>query len=144
MTARASWWLRIGLSFMALIELVTGVWAVVDPSGWYADFPGFGRHWVSANGPFNHHLTVDAGAGFLAVGVLLLVAAVRLDRRAVQLSLVALLVHEVPHLLYHLAHTPAALSGGDVVLGAGGLAFEVALGAVLLALVTRTRALESQ
>ena len=139
MTARAALWVRLGLLYLAVVELVTGVWAVVDPSGWYANFPGLGRHWVSADGPFNHHLTVDAGAGFLAVGVLLVVALVRLDRRAVQLAALALVVHEVPHLLYHLTHKADALSGSDLFFSNGGLVLELVVGAALLVYVTRTR-----
>jgi hypothetical protein len=140
MTARASVWVRVGLLFLAATQLVVGVWAVVDPRGFYNDFPGGGRHWVSADGPFNHHLTVDAGAGFLAVGLVLVVAAIWLDRRVVQVALVAEVVHLVPHLLYHVTHTPDALSGGDLLFSTGGLALDLALAVVLFGVVTRARA----
>ena len=53
-----------------VIDVATGMWALVDPHGWYDDFPGFGHHWVAGQGgTFNEHLASDAGAGFLAVGV---------------------------------------------------------------------------
>ena len=137
MTTRAALVVRIALLYLAVIELATGVWALVDPSGWFRNFPGLGRHWTAVDGPFNHHLAVDAGAGFAAVGVLLVIAAVRMDRRAVQLALVALLVHEVPHLVYHLAH--GTLSGSDLVISDGGLALGVALAAAVLAYTSRLR-----
>jgi hypothetical protein len=140
---RASWWLRLVVFIFAVVELAPGLWAVIDPRGFYDNFPGLGRHWVSVDGPFNHHLVTDAGAGFLAVGAVLLFAAVFFDRRVVQVGLVALLAKELPHLVYHLTHTPSALSGSDIFLGTGGIAVEVAVAGVMLALVTRVRTLQA-
>jgi len=58
---------------------------------------------VSTQGPFNQHLASDAGGGFLAVGVVLLLAAVWMARPAIILALVASLVHDLPHFVFHLA-----------------------------------------
>jgi hypothetical protein len=131
---------RIGLAFLALTELPTGLWAVVDPKGWYDNFPGFGRHWISVSGPYNQHLATDAGAGFLAVGVLLVIAFVLVDHRVfVQTALVTFLVQDVPHFVFHLVHHEG-LSASDKVTGVGGLGFDAVVAALLLVVVSRTRA----
>lgn len=132
--------MRIGLAFLALTELPTGVWAVVDPKGWYRNFPGFGRHWISVSGPYNQHLATDAGAGFLAVGVLLVIAMVLVDHRVlVQAALVTFLVQDVPHFVFHLVHHEG-LSAGDKATAVGGLGFDAAVAALLLVVVSRNRA----
>lgn len=33
-----------------------GAWAASAPRSFYRSFPGFGRHWISALGPYNEHL----------------------------------------------------------------------------------------
>lgn len=68
----------------------------------YEVFPLPGRRWVSTLGPFNEHLVVDYGALTLALAVLLAGAAIFLERRLVQVSLVAYLTFAVPHLVYHM------------------------------------------
>jgi hypothetical protein len=113
--------------------------AVADPKGWYQSFPGFGRHWVSVSGPYNQHLATDAGAGFLAVGVLLLIAMVLVDRRVVvQAALATFLVQDVPHFVFHLVHHEG-LSAADKAAGIGGLGFDAVVAALLLLLVSRQR-----
>jgi hypothetical protein len=129
--------IRVGLAYLALTELTVGIWAVADPSGFYRKFPGFGHHWVSVTGPYNQHLTSDAGAGFLAVGVLLVIAAAMIERTVViQVALVVFLVHDVPHFLFHVVHHEH-LSGFDKVGVVGGLGFGVLLGALLLVVMSR-------
>jgi hypothetical protein len=123
---------QVGFGYLALTELVPGIWGVLNPEGFYRDFPGFGRHWVSAEPPFNEHLVGDATAGFLAIGVALLLALAWKDRRARQLALVTYLVATVPHAVHHLRHHADALSNVDVVLGAGGLALGCVVAAWLL------------
>jgi hypothetical protein len=99
--------LRAGLVALAAPLAPLGVWAVVAPHSWFDDFPGGGRHWVSAIGPYNEHLATDVGAFFLAISGLLLFAAVFLERRLVQAALGALLLYSVPHLVYHLTELDA-------------------------------------
>jgi hypothetical protein len=94
--------LRAGLIALGAPLVLLGAWALFAPQSWYDDFPGGGRHWVSAIGPYNEHLASDVGAFFLAIGGLLLFAGVVLERRLVQAALGALLVYSVPHLVYHL------------------------------------------
>src|SRR5215216_6973880 len=95
-------WLRIGLLFLAATTLNGSLWALPFPRSFYEDFPLPGREWVSTLGPYNEHLVRDVGALNLALGVLLLLAAALLERRLVQVSLVAFLVYAVPHFIFHL------------------------------------------
>ena len=133
-------WTRVGLAYLTVIDLVTGIWAVSNPAAFYRTFPGFGRHWVSASPPYSHHLVVDAGAGFLAVGVILALATWHPERRLVQAALVGSLAHDLPHFLYHAMHPAAALSGVDTSMSTGGLAFGcVVAGALLIASVAERR-----
>src|SRR3990170_7280069 len=96
-------WLRAGLLVLAVGSGVVGLWALAAPRSFYDDFPGGGRHWVSALPEYNEHLVRDVGGLNLAVAALLLVAAVVLERRLVQVALVAPLLYAVPHLIFHLA-----------------------------------------
>jgi hypothetical protein len=124
---------RVLLVLVGLIDAATGGWALVDPRGWWDTFPGFGHHWVSGQGGlFNEHLASDAGAGFLAVGVVLLVAAVIGTPLTVRLAALALLAHALPHFLFHVAHSPEHLSKGDKAAGTYGLLAESIIGAVAL------------
>jgi hypothetical protein len=132
-------WVRAGLAYLAVTSLVVGVWATVATRSFYDDFPGGGRHWVAGDGPYNAHLVSDAGVGFLAVGVVLALAAVWMERRVVQAALVATLVHGIPHLFFHLRHPNDALGSLDTTLSDGGLGFAVVVALVLLVLVSRPR-----
>ena len=95
--------MRLLLAILAAVNLETGLWALLDPGGWFEASPGFGRHWVGVQGPFNEHFAVDAGAGFLAVGIALAVA-VWMRRSALLVALIVLLAHAVPHLAFHVFH----------------------------------------
>jgi hypothetical protein len=127
----AGW--RVLLAILGGIDIGTGGWALVDPRGWYDDFPGFGHHWVSGQGgAFNEHLASDAGAGFLAVGLVLVVGAAIGAPLAVRLAALALLAHALPHFIFHAAHSPEHLSGGDKAAGTYGLLAEAVIGAIVL------------
>ena len=95
-------WLRIGLLLLAATSLSSGLWALLLPRPFYEDFPLPGWDWVSTLGPYNEHLVSDYGALNLALGVLMMAAAVFLERRLVQASLVAWLAYAVPHFVFHL------------------------------------------
>ena len=110
-----------------------GAWALFAPQSWFDDFPGGGRHWVSAIGPYNEHLASDVGAFFLAIGGLLVFAAIVLERRLVQAALGALLVYSVPHLVYHLTELDA-YGTQDKILNMISLSSIVVLPLVMLAL----------
>lgn len=92
---------RVVMVAIALPQLVIGAWAIADPSGWFEDFPGGGRHWLPVYGPYNDHLAVDAGAGLFATSVLLILAALVLERRVVQVALAGWLAFAIPHTVFH-------------------------------------------
>ena len=129
-----------GVAMLAFIDVLTGLWAVIDPTGWFRDFPATGAHWIAATPPYNHHLVTDAGAGFLGVGVVLLLAVVWRERRVMQAALIGSLAHDLPHFLFHLLHPAASLSSADRAASTGGLGFGCFVAAALLVLVSRARA----
>jgi hypothetical protein len=92
---------RAGLLVLAIPQLFAGGWALVDPRGWFDEFPGAGRHWLPPLGPYDEHLAIDAGAGLFATSVLLILAAIVLERRVVQVALAGWLAFAVPHTIYH-------------------------------------------
>jgi hypothetical protein len=128
--------IRVGLVVLALPQALIGLWALVAPRGWFDTFPGAGHHWLPAYGAYNEHLATDVGGTFIALGLLLLAAALYLERRLVQVALVAYLAFEVPHFVYHLG-ADDALSGGDQVASAVTLALTVILAIALLVLTRR-------
>ena len=65
---------RLLLAWFALFGLTVGAWQAVFPASFYGDFPGWGHHWVSPDGPYNEHLLHDVGLGDLAIGSVALVA----------------------------------------------------------------------
>jgi|SRR3712207_1019182 len=129
-------WLRGGLLVLAVSALTVGLGALLVPRSFYDYFPLPGRAWVSTLGPFNEHLVRDVGALNLALGVLLVMAAVLLERRLVQASLVAYLVYAVPHFIFHVS-TGHAFPPGDNIANLITLGIAVLLPLVLLALVGR-------
>jgi len=99
-----------------------GTWALFLPRLFYEGLPLPGRHWVSTLGPYNEHLLRDVGALYLAFAVLLAGAAIFLERRLVQVSLVAWLVSAVPHFVYHMTmlhHFPLLVDKVGQVVGYG-------------------------
>ena len=122
--------LRIGLLFLAATAISSGLWALFVPRSFYEDFPLPGWEWVSTLGPYNEHLVSDYGAMNLAMGVLLVVAAVFLERRLLQVSLVAWLAYAVPHFVFHLGQVHH-FSLFDNLAQLGALGFVVLLPLVL-------------
>lgn len=123
--------LRLGLLFLTVSSGVIGVWAVLAPRSFYDDFPGGGRSWVSALPPYNEHLVRDVGGLYLALTVVLLAAAVIMERRLVIVALVAALVNAVPHFIFHVGHTDG-LSTGDQIAQTVSLALVLAVPIALL------------
>ena len=128
---------RTVLAILGLLNVGTGGWALISPGSWYANYPGFGRHWLPSTGPFNEHLASDAGAGFLAVGVALLIAAVWMARPVVQLALVTQLAQALPHFVFHITHPDNALATADVLVGVWGIAAQSAVAVALFVAVSR-------
>jgi hypothetical protein len=92
------------LLLLTLGALQVGLWLLVSPRSFYDDFPGFGRTWVSVDGPYNEHAFRDFGNGQLAIAVVLLAAFLRPQRYLVRTAAFAYLLGAVPHLLYHANH----------------------------------------
>jgi hypothetical protein len=132
-------WLRIGLLFVAATPLAGGLWAMLLPRAFYEDFALPGSGWVSTLGPYNEHLVRDYGALNLAMAVMLLAAAVLLERHLVQVALIAWLVFEVPHFAFHVGQTHH-FSAGSNLAQLSGLALLIVLPLVLLFLLPQEAA----
>lgn len=130
-------WFRIALGYLALSSLQIGFWALFAPRSFYDGFPGFGRTWVSIDGPYNEHLVRDVGALNLALLVMFVAAAVSLSRPLVMTAAVVSLVWNVPHLTYHLVNTEG-LTTSDLVASLGGLSASVVF-SLLILVTARTR-----
>ena len=122
---------RIALGYLAIVSLQIGVWAQFAPRSFYDDFPGLGRAWVRVDGPYNEHLVRDVGGLYLALGVLVVAAAITLSRQLIVTAAAAALVSGVPHLVYHLANTEG-LSTGDLAISLTGLSLFAAVPVALL------------
>ncbi|HMC07666.1 MAG TPA: hypothetical protein VKG89_09785 [Solirubrobacterales bacterium] len=134
--------LRAGLLVLALPSVVLGVWITIAPRSFYDDFPGGGRHWVSALPPYNEHLLRDFGSANLTIAIVLIGAAIVLESRFVQVTLLAYIVGTLAHLGYHLT-TTGHYSSGDNIASLGGFAVELLL-AVALLVLTRQLARASE
>lgn len=126
---------RAGLILLALPQLAIGVWALVSPSGWFENFPGAGRSWLPLYGAFDEHLVTDVGSTFLALGVLLVLAAVWMERRLVIAAAVAYLVYQVPHTIFHFG-ADDVLSSGDQIANGIGLVLTIVLAVGIIVAMT--------
>jgi hypothetical protein len=95
---------RIALALLVAQGLIVGVWAAAWPRSFYDDFPGGGRSWVSADGPYNEHLVRDFGDLNLALAVVTLVALIAFTRVVALAAALGWIVYQAPHLVYHLRH----------------------------------------
>jgi hypothetical protein len=125
--------LRVALAILALVSVELGAWATFAPRSFFDDYPGLGRHWVRADGPYNEHLVRDFGALNLALAVVTIVALITLGRPLVIAVAIAWLAWGVPHLVYHLRHLDV-FSTGDKVANVVGLAAVPVLAIVVLVL----------
>ena len=130
---------KVLLVLLVVQSALVGVWASIAPQSFYDDFPGGGRHWVEATGPFNEHLVRDVGTLNLALAAFALGALLRPARYLVLVAAGATLVNAAPHFLYHLFHLDV-LDTGDKVGQTVSLALTVLVPAVLLLYAWRTRA----
>ncbi|GAA4585865.1 hypothetical protein GCM10023194_29900 [Planotetraspora phitsanulokensis] len=124
---------RLVLVALTAANAVTGGWAYGAPRHWYENFPGMGRSWLPQLGPFNEHMAKDAGAMFLALAVLGLIALWRVESTVfVQAIGLVLLTFNVLHLIYHMRHLHV-YGDLDKALNVIVLVLLVALSAALLA-----------
>lgn len=106
-------WTRIVLVLLAVPNLITGLWALLDPKGWFDDFPGWSPRLVAALPPYNEHLATDAGAGLFATGVLALMAVALMRRDVIITAMAGYMAFALPHALFHLANPADALSASE-------------------------------
>jgi uncharacterized protein DUF4345 len=123
---------RIIVGLLALSGLAIGLWAAIDPHGFYRSFPGGGRTWVSADGPYNEHLVRDFGSLNLGLAAVALVAFWRPIRELLIAVGLANIVYGVPHLIYHLRHL-GVYDTSDKVGNVLSLSAALVLPAILLA-----------
>jgi hypothetical protein len=117
-------WETIALSYLMLTTAFAGAWALFLPRAFYEQFPGFGRTWVSVDGPFNEHFIRDLGALQLALALLAMIALFFRPHASLRTVAVCMLMFNLPHLAYHVVHLHALSSLSDkianvVVLGNG-------------------------
>ena len=125
--------LRIGLAFLALIELVLGFWTAFFPESFYNDVPT-----VDLTPPFSEHLFRDFGGATLGLAIVLGAAAIFLEFRLVIVALVAYLAFAVPHFVFHLGHLHGATAVEAAVL-TGLLAASVVMPVILIVLAVLVR-----
>jgi hypothetical protein len=122
---------RVGLLAVAFAQLGVTAQALVAPKSFYEDFP-FGRGWVEAYPSYNDHLIYDYGAYTLGALVALLIAAIWLDRRVVQVATASWLVSATIHFINHVVTIDRYSTGDAVANLAGLLLFVVIPGGLLI------------
>ena len=122
---------RIALALLFVQGLIVGAWAAAWPRSFYDDFPGGGRAWVAADGPYNEHLVRDFGDLNLALAVVTLVALVASTRVVALAAALGWIVYQAPHLVYHLRHLDL-YDTGDRVANVTALVFGLVLPIVVL------------
>ena len=122
---------RVGLGILAVVQLGTGLWQLVLPESFYANFPT-----VDLAPPFSEHLMRDFGGANVALGIIVVAVAVWLEKRYVVLVLLAYLAFSIPHLVFHVSHLHGA-SDVDIAFQVVSLGLAVLLPVVVLALVPR-------
>ncbi len=111
---------RVGLVILAVPTTITGLWAIVAPASWYADY-GHGIAPPSAFGAYNEHFVQDLGSGYLGIGAVLVCASVWLQRHVVMTALIGFLVFTLPHLVVHVVE-PGKLDRAGYLFTTGVLA----------------------
>jgi hypothetical protein len=123
--------IRGGLITLAVVQGPIGLWALFAPHSFYEDFPLGRGGWVSALGPYNQHMTVDYGALTLALVMVLVAAAIKMERTLILVAAGAYLIWSVPHFIYH-ATNLGPYDTSDAVGNMVTLAFTVALPLAIL------------
>jgi hypothetical protein len=122
---------RIGLAILAFSSGPIGLWATLAPRSFYDNFPGGGRHWVSLDGAYNHHLVTDFGSLNLALTAVTIGALVWMTPRLIQITAVAWLLYALPHELYHATHLDP-FGTSDKVLQLVGIGLDIVIAVALL------------
>jgi len=129
------------LLFLTFASLLVGPWAQFVPASFWEGFPGFGRAWVSADGPYNEHLVRDVGGLQLGMAVVCFAAFLRPGVALVRAAALASIVWQAPHFVYHLVHLEDLPTLGDRVAQTAGSVLTLAVAvAVLVAALRPVRA----
>ena len=107
------------------------------PRSFYGDFPAGSDGWVRALGPFDEHLVTDVGALFVALGFLLVYAAVSLSRPLVVAAAASWLIFSIPHFAWHLSNL-GVYDTADAIGMTASLAWTVLGGLLILVLARRS------
>ena len=113
--------LRAILLTLAIPQGVLGLWALFAPHSFYSDFPSGTDGWVHVLGPYDEHLVTDVGGLFVALAVLLVLAAVSL-------------IFTIAHSGWHAFHLDA-FGTGDAVAEMAGFALQLFGGISVLVLL---------
>jgi hypothetical protein len=103
-------YVRSVLIFFAAYELVLGLWLTFFPAEFY-ELPT-----VDWTPPYSEHLFRDLGGASLGIGIVLVAAAIRLERVLALVALLAFLAFALPHLVFHLGHLESGEPGWSTVL----------------------------
>lgn len=122
---------QVAAGILALTAADVGAWAEFAPRSFYDSFPGFGRHWVSAAGPYDEHLVRDVGGLYLALLLASVWAAARPRTETFALVGGAWLAFSIPHFVFHMSHLDE-FGTADQIGNIVGLAGTVVLAALLL------------
>jgi hypothetical protein len=102
---------RGALVVLAAIQLVLGVWTAFIPESFYNDVPT-----VDWTPPYSEHLFRDFGGATLGNALVIIAAALWLERRLVIVALTSYLVFALPHLIFHGKHLRGDSPGLSTVL----------------------------
>jgi hypothetical protein len=123
---RARSWVRSGLIFLAVGEVVLGGFAYLGPRNFYNDIPT-----VAMDPPFSQHFVSDIGAFFVAQGVMMAAAAIIMEHRLVRAALASYLTFAVLHLAFHASHL-AGMPRADAIGLVIALSLDVVVPAAML------------
>lgn len=127
-------WIAAVLLVLGAPQAAIGLWALLVPHSFYANFGVGGRAWVATLGAYDEHLVRDVGTLFLGLGVLLIVAAVRGQRSLSVVAAVVWLIYALPHTLWHFFNL-GPYDAGDAIANVITLGWQVAGGVLLLVLL---------
>jgi hypothetical protein len=127
-------WIAGLLVVLGAPQAAIGLWALLAPHSFWADFGLGGKGWVETLGAYDEHLVRDVGTLFLGLGVLLIVAAIRGQRSLSAVAAVVWLIYALPHTLWHYFNL-GPYSTRDAVANIIVLGWQVAAGIALLVLL---------
>jgi len=121
---------RMLLGVTVAIGLYVGLWAQLAPEAFYRSFPGFGRHWIDLDGPYNEHFIRDVGGLYLALGIASVAAILSRSAAPGRVIGLAWALFGVLHFGYHALHLPGGAI--DIVGNVASLGVSAVLGLVLV------------